>query len=262
MAPQPQGVHLEQGRPLAGPGPRHRVTGRRVHGLDIVVLDPLAGDAVGGGPVRVRADGRGRLPGHRDRPVVVLDHEDHGQLPQRGQVQRLVERALVGGTLAGERDRHPARSPAAGTRTPARSRAAAPRRQCPSRRNGSADRTGACARPGPGPDRSRDRRSRPSSGPGRRPCAIAMWWGRWVAVTASSRRRCAQTPAATGSCPADRCISPGDQPRPDVERWLLVRVVLAENRFLVGAAEHHHPVELKTGLVVHDASFTLAGSMP
>src|SRR6266705_3245004 len=82
VTPQPHGVHLDQGRPLAGPGPRHCVTGRRVHGLDVVILDPLAGDAVGSGPVRVRADRRGRLPGHRDRPLVVFDHEDHWQLPQ------------------------------------------------------------------------------------------------------------------------------------------------------------------------------------
>src|SRR6266498_2663744 len=87
VAPQPHGVHLDQGRPLAGPGPRHCGPGRCVHGLNVVILDPLAGDAVGGGPVRVRADGRGRLPGHGDGPLVVFDHEDNGQLPQRGQVQ-------------------------------------------------------------------------------------------------------------------------------------------------------------------------------
>src|SRR6266571_2093234 len=87
VTPQPHGVHLDQGRPLAGPGPRHCVTGRRVHGLDVVVLDPPTGHAIGGGPVRVRADSRGRLPGHGDGPLIVLDHEDHRQLPQRGQVQ-------------------------------------------------------------------------------------------------------------------------------------------------------------------------------
>src|SRR6516162_6859903 len=39
VTPQPQRVHLEQGRTLAGPGPRHRVTGRRVDGFHVVVLD-------------------------------------------------------------------------------------------------------------------------------------------------------------------------------------------------------------------------------
>jgi len=50
---------------------------------------------------------------------------------------------------------------------------------------------------------------------------------------------------------------PGDQPGPDVECWFLVRVILPENGLLVGTAEHHHPVEIKTGLLVHDASFGL-----
>ena len=44
------------------------------------------------------------------------------------------------------------------------------------------------------------------------PWASAWWWGRCVAVTASVGRRCAHTPAATGSWPADRCISPGTGP--------------------------------------------------
>ena len=56
VAPQPQGVDLEQGRSLAGPGPGDRVTGRRVDGVHVVVGDPLAGHAVGGGPVGVGAE--------------------------------------------------------------------------------------------------------------------------------------------------------------------------------------------------------------
>ena len=46
------------------------------------------------------------------------------------------------------------------------------------------------------------------------PWAMARWCGRCVAVTASSPVRCAQTPAATGSWPAARCISPGTRPLP------------------------------------------------
>jgi hypothetical protein len=46
----------------------------------------------------------------------------------------------------------------------------------------------------------------------------------------------------------------GHQPGPDVERGFLVRVVLAEDRLLEGAAEHHHAVQVKTGFVVHCAS--------
>ncbi len=44
------------------------------------------------------------------------------------------------------------------------------------------------------------------------PCAIARWWGRWVAVMASPASRWGRIPTATGSCPAERCISPGMRP--------------------------------------------------
>ncbi len=46
------------------------------------------------------------------------------------------------------------------------------------------------------------------------PWAMARWCGRCVAVTASLVVRCAQMPAATGSWPAERCISPGTRPLP------------------------------------------------
>ena len=94
-------------RALARPGPGDRLAGRLVDRLDVVVLDPHAGHAVRRGPVRVGRDRGRRRPRHRDRPVVVLDDEDDRQPPQRGQVQRLVERALVGGALAGDRDGDP-----------------------------------------------------------------------------------------------------------------------------------------------------------
>ena len=44
------------------------------------------------------------------------------------------------------------------------------------------------------------------------PCARATGGGRCGAVTASDGLRCAQTPTATGSWPAARCISPGTGP--------------------------------------------------
>src|SRR5262245_14715308 len=71
MTPQPQRVDLEQGRPLPGPRPGDRVTGRRVDGFHVVVVDPLAGYAVGGGPVGVGWNAGGDVAWHRDRPVVV-----------------------------------------------------------------------------------------------------------------------------------------------------------------------------------------------
>jgi hypothetical protein len=75
-----------------------------VHGLDVVAVDGGGLDAVGD-----RAVGDLRHAGHRPAVgelgvEVVLAGEDHRQLPDRAEVERLVERALVDGALAEERD--------------------------------------------------------------------------------------------------------------------------------------------------------------
>ena len=78
---------------------------RVAHGEHVVAVDLDARDARGHGLLRQGA-GRGLLrDGHRDRPAVVHDHEDHGQRARAGQVQRLVKRALRGAAVAdvGER---------------------------------------------------------------------------------------------------------------------------------------------------------------
>lgn len=59
-------------------------------------------DAVGRGARGVRLDRGGLVLGDRDRPAVVLADEEHRQAPERGEVERLVEGALVGGALAEE----------------------------------------------------------------------------------------------------------------------------------------------------------------
>src|SRR4029453_12009148 len=45
--------------------------------------------------------------GRRQAPVVFLDNEDHGQLPDRSQVHGLVDVTLAGGAVADQRDRDP-----------------------------------------------------------------------------------------------------------------------------------------------------------
>ena len=108
----PVGQRLDHGRPAAGPGPVDRLGHRVVHRDHVVAVDEHAGHAVGRGAVGGRVgDGGDR----RDRGVlhvaVVLAHEEHRQLPDRGQVERLVEGADVGGAVAEERDRDLRRTP-------------------------------------------------------------------------------------------------------------------------------------------------------
>ena len=102
----PVGQGLDDGRPVAAPGTVDRLRHRPLHGDHVVAVDEHARHPVGGGPV----GGRVRHRGHRrDRRVlhvaVVLADEHHGQLPHRGEVERLVEGADVGGAVAEERDR-------------------------------------------------------------------------------------------------------------------------------------------------------------
>ena len=65
----------------------------------------LPGHAIGGPTIREPIDRR-RAPLRGELAVaVVLHHEEHGQLPGRGEVQRLVEHALVGRAVPEEGDR-------------------------------------------------------------------------------------------------------------------------------------------------------------
>ncbi len=121
-------------------------------------------------------------------------------------------------------------------------------------------RRGACGRPCRGPGRSPCPKISAAILFMSTPCASAWWWGRWVAVTASVGRRCAQTPAATGSWPADRCISPGHRPGGDVEGGRLALHVDLDQGLLEDAASHHLPVHLaKHGVVGHHVPPTVVG---
>src|SRR5262249_38274009 len=64
-----------------------------------------AGQAEPGGAVHVAVHCDGVVARGRLRVAVVLDDEDGGQVPHRGQVQALQEHALVGGAVAHEADR-------------------------------------------------------------------------------------------------------------------------------------------------------------
>ena len=101
------GLDFDQAGAFAAARAPDRRRHRLVH-LDRVVVRHLdAGHAVGRGAVGHPVDGRGAGLGHRDRPLVVLADEDHRQLPQGRQVQRLMKGALVGRAFAEEGHRHP-----------------------------------------------------------------------------------------------------------------------------------------------------------
>ena len=104
---EPVGLGLHQRRAVAPPGPRDGLADRLVHGEHVLPVHGHPGDAVPGGA-------HGHV-GHRDHEAgraqlavaVVLAQEHDRQLPHRGQVQALVERALVRRAVAEEAQRDP-----------------------------------------------------------------------------------------------------------------------------------------------------------
>ena len=95
-------MHLEETRPIPAAGADHRIAGRRVDGQHVVAVGDDAGHVVGAG---VGGDvDTGMLHRHRivRRVLVVLTDEDDGQLPHRGDIERLVELALGGRAVAKE----------------------------------------------------------------------------------------------------------------------------------------------------------------
>src|SRR5438445_3259843 len=104
------GHRLDQRRTRARARPRHGRLRRLVDGEDVVAVHADAGDAVGG---RTPGDGlaRGRPRARRrERVLVVLAEVDDRQLPDGGEVERLVDHALVGAPVAEERDDHAVRA--------------------------------------------------------------------------------------------------------------------------------------------------------
>ncbi|MPM34487.1 hypothetical protein SDC9_81070 [bioreactor metagenome] len=103
---QPVGEHLDQLRPLPGPGPVQGRLGDRLHGQRVVAVDPYARDAEPLTAAGERDDGlAGR--GHRDGPLVVgHDEDDRGVVAGRPD-ERLVHVALGAGPVAEERQHRP-----------------------------------------------------------------------------------------------------------------------------------------------------------
>src|SRR5881397_3734437 len=105
VLPPAIGLRLDEGRPVARPGARHRVGGGLVHRQDVVAIHTDAREAVRDG---ARRDVGADLPlrERRQRRVhVVLAHEDDREPPERGERQALVCDALLDTRVAEEGDR-------------------------------------------------------------------------------------------------------------------------------------------------------------
>ena len=105
MTFQPVGVGLDQRRPTAAPGNGDSVGDHRADRMDVVAVNHDRRQPVRRGLV----SGRARGGDHRaDRGVlhvlVVLADEQHRQLPDRREIDRLVERADVHRTVTEEAD--------------------------------------------------------------------------------------------------------------------------------------------------------------
>lgn len=103
VAEVPVGRGLQQGGPVSCPGPPRQGGDGVPDRDDVVAVDRLARDAVGGRPVGGGPGDRGDVGDRRVLHVqVVLADEEHRQLPYGGQVERLVEGSDVGRAVAEE----------------------------------------------------------------------------------------------------------------------------------------------------------------
>ncbi len=108
---EPRGVQLEQHRALARARPGDGLVHDGEDGDGVVAVDLLAHHAVAD-PLVGQRRCRGLLAErHRDRPPVVLHHEDRGDLEDGGEVEPLVEVALARGPVPDERHHDRVASP-------------------------------------------------------------------------------------------------------------------------------------------------------
>src|SRR6185436_56355 len=94
------GLHFQDKRALAGAAPGDRLVARSLHGSDIHAVDLLARNVEGGAALGKIGQGRGARHRRAHGVTVVLDHVDHGELPQLRHVEALVDLALVGSAVA------------------------------------------------------------------------------------------------------------------------------------------------------------------
>src|SRR5581483_1656173 len=80
------GDALDEGGPVAGARPVHRLPARHVDREDVVAVELDPGEAVGEGLLGDGARVGLLLEGHRDGPLVVLDHEHQRQVPDPREV--------------------------------------------------------------------------------------------------------------------------------------------------------------------------------
>jgi hypothetical protein len=104
---------LHKGRTATVAGPVHGGGHRVVHDLGVLPVHRARRDAEGGGPPHDRAGDRGLGGQGRGVPVVFAD-EHHRHLPQRGEVERLQQRALGHRAVAEDAHRDPVAVPAEG----------------------------------------------------------------------------------------------------------------------------------------------------
>ena len=106
MAAIAVGEHFEDLRPRA-PARTRAIAARRLHRAHVHAVDLLAGNAEHrAAMIELLGERAAALDMRAHGVVVVLDHVDHRQLPQRGHVEALIDLALIGGALAekGEAD--------------------------------------------------------------------------------------------------------------------------------------------------------------
>ena len=101
------GTHFNKRGAITAPGTRNRRGHGFKHCYCVVVRHADAGYAVTRCAVSHPLHRGGFGLGHRNRPLVVLAHKYHRQLPHRCQIQGLMESTLIGRALAKEGDRHP-----------------------------------------------------------------------------------------------------------------------------------------------------------
>src|SRR5262244_2936610 len=100
VAAEAIGPRLDEGGDLVAAGAVHRPPHALAYGQHVHAVHRLAGDAV---RLREAPDlrlGEGAVDGRAHGVAVVLADEDHGQLPEGGEVHRLVELALGHGAVA------------------------------------------------------------------------------------------------------------------------------------------------------------------